>query len=187
MRAVFLDRDGVLNEPVLRAGRPHPPGSVAELVVPADVPEACARLKEAGFRLVCVTNQPDIARGTQTAEAVAAINAALGARLPIDEFRVCPHDDADGCSCRKPKPGMLLAAAATHGIELAGSVMVGDRWRDIAAGHAAGCRTVLIDRGYAERRPEAPDFACARLGQAAAWILERGDEDGGRAWRSRTG
>ncbi|MFO1059980.1 MAG: HAD family hydrolase [Dongiaceae bacterium] len=170
MRAVFLDRDGVLNEPVVRHGRPYPPQSTAELVVARDVPAACARLKRAGFLLICVTNQPDIARGRTTPEAVASINAALAARLPIDEFRVCPHDDPDGCDCRKPRPGLLLAAALQHRIELSASIMVGDRWRDIAAGRAAGCRTVLIDRNYAERRPDAPDFVCSTLEEASAWI-----------------
>jgi D-glycero-D-manno-heptose 1,7-bisphosphate phosphatase len=190
MRAVFLDRDGVLNEPVLRAGRPHPPASPAELVVPPEVPAACARLKRAGLRLVCVTNQPDIARGTTTPAAVDAINQALAARLPIDEFRVCPHDDADGCGCRKPRPGLLLAAAAARGIDLAASVMVGDRWRDVAAGRAAGCHTVFIDRGYAEPRPAEADFACGNLGEAAAWILEAvgaGADGGSVTCRSATG
>ena len=171
MRAVFLDRDGVLNAPVVRDGRPFPPAMPADLVLLPGVAEACDRLRRAGFLLVCVTNQPDIARGKTSNAAVAAINAVLAERLPLASVRVCPHDDADGCACRKPKPGLLLAAAAEYGIDLAASAMVGDRWRDIGAGHAAGCRTVFIDRAYAERQPATPDFVCGGLAEAADWII----------------
>ena len=171
MRAVFLDRDGVLNATIVRDGRHFPPSSKAELVLLPGVEEACHRLCRAGFRLACVTNQPDIARGRTTSAVVAEINAALAGRLPVHPFLVCPHDDADDCACRKPRPGLLLAAATAHGISPAASVMVGDRWRDIAAGQAAGCRTVFIDRGYDERRPVRPDFVCGDLAEAADWII----------------
>src|SRR5262249_40387831 len=135
------------------------------------VVEACHRLRQAGFLLVCVTNQPDIARGRTTSAAVAAINAALAERVPVRQFLVCPHDDADDCACRKPRPGLLLAAAAEHAIRLSESAMVGDRWRDVGAGRAAGCRTIFIDRRYAERRPADPDFVCSGLPEAADWIV----------------
>ena len=170
-RAVFLDRDGVLNAAVVRGGVPYPPGDVADVRVLPGVEEACSRLRAAGFELVVVTNQPDIARGTQTLEAVERMNDALLAALPLDEVVVCPHDDADGCACRKPKPGMLLAAARRRGIDLAASFMVGDRWRDVEAGLRAGCRTVFVDRGYHERRVQ-PDVSVSDLGEAAVWILE---------------
>ena len=117
-RAVFLDRDGVLNAAVVRDGLPHPPGSVDEVEVLPGAEDACSRLRAAGFDLVVVTNQPDIARGTQTLEVVHRINNALLAALPLDEVVICPHDDADGCDCRKPKPGMLMAAAQRRGIAL---------------------------------------------------------------------
>lgn len=172
VRAVFLDRDGVLNRALLRKGLPHPPDTVAELEILDGVPEALDRLRAAGYRLIVVTNQPDLARGTQSRENLEAIHAALRKRLAVDEIRVCPHDDADGCGCRKPRPGMLSEAAAEQGIDLAGSWMVGDRWRDIDAGHAAGCRTILIDYRYPERAPSrAPDYVCHSLEEAADWIL----------------
>ena len=172
LRAVFLDRDGVLNEPVVRAGKPYPPASLDELKIYPDAAAALARLKAAGFLLVVVTNQPDVARGTTLRDVVEAINAAIGAALHIDDFRVCWHDDADACACRKPKPGLLLEAAARHGVELRRSFLIGDRWRDIDAGAAAGCRTVLIDRGYRERQPDhPPDFRAVSLAESAKWIL----------------
>jgi D-glycero-D-manno-heptose 1,7-bisphosphate phosphatase len=144
---------------------------VDEVEVLPGVEEACNRLHRAGFELVVVTNQPDIARGTQTEEAVRRINDALLMTLPLDEVIVCPHDDADGCACRKPKPGMLVDAAQRRGIDLSASFMVGDRWRDVEAGVRAGCRTVFVDRGYDERSLR-PDATVSDLGEAAVWILE---------------
>jgi D-glycero-D-manno-heptose 1,7-bisphosphate phosphatase len=171
-RAVFLDRDGVLNESVVRDGKPYPPESVAELKIYPEAPAALARLKAAGFLLIVVTNQPDVARGAQSREAVEAINRAIAAQLPIDDFFVCWHDDPDGCDCRKPKPGLLLDAARRYGIDMHRSFLIGDRWRDIDAGAAAQCRTVLIDRHYRERAPQqAPDFRAESLTAAAEWIF----------------
>ena len=161
-RAIFLDRDGVLNASVLDpAGRPLPPRSAAELSILPGVPAACAELRAAGYLLIGCTNQPDIARGTTPRDFVDWVNAQVAEEVGLDEMRVCPHDDADGCHCRKPRPGMLTDAAAAHGIDLAASWMVGDRFRDIEAGQAAGCRTLFIDYGYPERPPALPPTAVA--------------------------
>jgi D-glycero-D-manno-heptose 1,7-bisphosphate phosphatase len=102
---------------------------------------------------------------------VEAINSELRARLPLDAVQVCYHDDADRCACRKPKPGLLVESAAALGLALHESYMVGDRWRDIEAGRAAGCKTILIDRGYSERRDCFPDHVASDLTDAAEWIL----------------
>ena len=175
-RAVFLDRDGVLNRANVVDGKPLPPASVDELELLPGVEQACRQLHEAGLLLIVVTNQPDVARGTQTMATVEALNRELSSRLPLDEVRVCPHDDADRCQCRKPAPGLLLDAARDWGIDLENSVMVGDRWRDVEAGRRAGCKTVFIDSGYSERPPEAPDLTVRGLGEAVPWILERSAE-----------
>lgn len=171
-RAVFLDRDGVLNRPVVRDGKPYPPAGAGDLEIAPGAPAALAALKQAGFRLYVVTNQPDVARGVQTRAAVEEIHAALSEALPLDGFYVCYHDDGDRCECRKPKPGLLIEAAAEHGISLGASYLIGDRWRDIEAGQRAGCRTAWLDFGYAERGPAAPaDYRAATLAEAVAWIL----------------
>jgi D-glycero-D-manno-heptose 1,7-bisphosphate phosphatase len=171
-RAVFLDRDGVLNRAIVRAGKPYPPATIDELEILPGVPEACRALRSAGFKLVVVTNQPDIARGSQRRENVDRIHDVLKESLGLDDVRLCPHDDVDRCQCRKPEPGMLLSAAGELGIALAESVMVGDRWRDIESGKRAGCRTVFIDRGYDEPRPQSPDLTVAELAGAVPWILQ---------------
>ena len=172
VRAVFLDRDGVLNEVVVRDGLPHPPASLEDLRLAPDAAESLARLKAAGFLLIVVTNQPDVARGTQSRTIAEAMNRAIAAALPLDDFFTCWHDDADACACRKPKPGLLVEAAARHAIDLKGSFFIGDRWRDIDAGAAAGCRTVLIERHYRDRAPEStPTHRAASLTGAVDWVL----------------
>ncbi len=174
-QAVFLDRDGVINEPVMRAGKPHPPASVADLRIFSETLGALERLRGAGFLLIVVTNQPDIARGTTDVRTIDAIHENLQDRLPIDRIYVCAHDDADGCVCRKPKPGLLLKAVAEYSIDLQSSFMVGDRWRDVEAGFAAGCRTIWIDRHYNEPPPHhAPTARVASLSDAVTWILNAG-------------
>lgn len=169
-RVVFLDRDGVINRAYAEHGVPHPPSSVDDLEILPGVPAALARLRDAGFRLIVVTNQPDVARGRQTREAVEAMHERIRATLPIDEIRVCYHDDADGCICRKPKAGLLQTGRP---VDFGSSVMVGDRWRDVEAGRAAGCRTVLVDWGLDETLPHEPDARVTSLAEAAEWILSR--------------
>lgn len=171
LRAAFLDRDGVINKSIVRSGKPYSPANLNELEILPGVPEALQRLKTAGFALIVVSNQPDVARGTISRLDVEAINAALGRVLPIDEFRVCYHDSGDGCSCRKPSPGMLLDAARERGLDLAASVMIGDRRVDIEAGRRAGCKTYFIDCGYDEKRPDACDYRVKSLPEAVSIIL----------------
>ena len=172
--AVFLDRDGVINRALVREGKPYPPTSLAELEILPGVPEACRRLRDAGFLLVVATNQPDVGRGTLAAEVVEALHHHLRAALPIDRVEVCFHPGGaqSDCDCRKPRPGMLRRAAQELDIDLALSWMVGDRWRDIDCGHAAGCRTILIDYGYAEALRQAPEYRVKDLAAAADIILD---------------
>lgn len=170
-RAVFLDRDGVLNRAVVRSGLPYPPANITELEILPGVEDGLARLRAAGFLLIVVTNQPDVARGTQSRDQVESMHRALSAKLPLDDFRVCYHDDADKCSCRKPQPGLLHQAAHDWQIDLANSFIIGDRWRDIEAGIRAGCRTVFIDYGYAERQPDRVDWRVRSFTQATDSIL----------------
>ncbi len=170
-RAVFLDRDGVINRAVVRDGKPYPPANISEIEILPGVLDALCLLRDAGFILIVVTNQPDVARGTIPMAAVEEINSYLGRCLPIDEFRTCYHDSSDGCDCRKPLPGALLAAARQYEIDLGLSYMVGDRWRDIEAGQRAGCKSIFIDYGYDEKQPESTDFRVQSLTEAAQIIL----------------
>ncbi len=174
-RAVFLDRDGVINESITRDGKPYPPRNAEETRLVRDAGEALARLRARGFLLLVVTNQPDVRRGTMRRSDVEEIHRFLLSQLPLDDFFVCYHDDRDDCICRKPRAGLLLQGARKYGVDVSSSYLVGDRWRDIDAGGAAGCRTVLIDRRYNERSPTvAPDVTVSSLAEAVDWILEQG-------------
>ncbi len=169
--AVFLDRDGVLNRALIRDGKPYSPATLDQFEILPGVAEALRALDEAGFLLIVATNQPDVGRGAQRREVVEAMHQRLRAELPLDDIKVCYEADGARCACSKPKPGMLLAAASERGIDLSRSYMVGDRWRDVGAGKAAGCFTIFIDRGYSELLGDAPDAVCANLTEAAAIIL----------------
>jgi D-glycero-D-manno-heptose 1,7-bisphosphate phosphatase len=171
-RAVFLDRDGVLNRTFLHAdGKTHPPDSPQELQILPGVMEACQSLRRAGFLLIVATNQPDVARGFQRREVVDAINLELRRQLLLDDFRVCYHDEADNCPCRKPKAGMLLEAGLAWGLDFRNSFMIGDRWTDVEAGRRAGCKTILVHAPITEVQRCQPDFQAASLQEAVNWIF----------------
>lgn len=171
-KAIFFDRDGVLNEAIIKNGKPFAPLSLAELRIPDEVAPALKVLKKAGFLLIGATNQPDVARGATTRANIEAINAKLMAELPLDEIRVCYHDNADDCACRKPLPGLLTAAAEEYGIDLTSSVMIGDRWKDIEAGQQAGCKTIWLRKDYDEEGPKQPaDLEALSLNDAVKWIM----------------
>ncbi len=169
-RAVFLDRDGVLNAVILEDGVPYSPTSVAALKILPGVADALRLLQAHGFLRIVVTNQPDVARGRVSREAVEAIHRLMLTALPLDAIFVCYHDDGDACACRKPRPGLLREAASAYDVDLLGSFLVGDRWRDIEAGHAAGCTTFLLRRSYSG--PCSPDHEVHHLPEAARRIEE---------------
>ncbi len=169
-RAVFLDRDGVINRAIVRDGRPYPPRHLDELRILPGVREACRGIREAGYLLILITNQPDIARGAANADEVSAMHNHLRRYLRLDDVKVCPHDDSAHCECRKPQPGLLLEAARDWNIDLSASYFVGDRWRDVEAAQRAGCRAIFIDYSYAERRPAQPFLSAKSLREAAAIV-----------------
>jgi D-glycero-D-manno-heptose 1,7-bisphosphate phosphatase len=169
-RAIFLDRDGVLIEAIIRSGRPFSAMTPRDVHIIPGVSEACRELSGLDFLLVMITNQPEVARGKITREFVERTNETLAEALGLDDVEACLHDSDDNCDCRKPKPGLILRAAAKLGIDLRASVVVGDRWSDIVAGRSAGCRTVFIDYGYDEAMSAPPDHAAASLLGALPWI-----------------
>jgi D-glycero-D-manno-heptose 1,7-bisphosphate phosphatase len=170
-RCLFLDRDGVVNESVVRQGKPFPPADWSEIRYVDGIQELCAAAHTAGWMVIIATNQPDVGRGTTPQETVEEIHRHMVRDLELDDVEVS-YDPGQGVPSefRKPAPGMLLRAAAKHGIDLSASVMIGDRWRDVSCGKAAGCRTVFIDYGYDESLREAPDFTVPSLAEASALL-----------------
>lgn len=170
-KAVFLDRDGVLNQTIFRNGKPRAPYTLEEFVLFAGVKEATELLKARDYLLIVVTNQPDVARGWVSREAVDAVNNKLQELISVDDLKICFHTDQDNCQCRKPRPGMLLEASAQWKIDLKHSFMIGDRHSDVEAGFSAGCKTVLIGEGDHSSKVK-PDFQKNSLLEAAQLIAE---------------
>ena len=168
-RAVFLDRDGVLNPMVERNGRWGAPLTLDAFAPYPWAAESVARLKAAGLLCLVATNQPEIATGELDPGVLEAMHRRLAREVAVDGVYVCPHRDADGCACRKPGPGLLEQAAREWGIELAGSFLVGDRGRDVEAAHAVGCAAILVDGP--EPGTAQPDHRVRDLREAAAMIL----------------
>lgn len=170
-RAVFLDRDGVLNANLERDGRPVAPTRLEEFRLLPGVEAAVGRLKQAGFLVVVVTNQPDVSSGRTERHVVEEMHNMLRRSLPIDDIKVCYHRDEDRCRCRKPQPGLINEAVQEYGVDVGRSYLVGDRWRDIEAGRQAGCTTILIDTRYPQERPLQPDKITSSLTEAVDLIL----------------
>ncbi|MBS3905144.1 MAG: HAD family hydrolase [Simkania sp.] len=168
-KAFFLDRDGVINRAIVNNGKSYPPLTLEQFEILPGVPEALNLLHKAGFLLIVVTNQPDVARGHQKKEVVEAMHAMLLREFPLHAIEVCYDENSP---CYKPMPGMLLHSAQKHNIDLSASYMVGDRWRDISAGKTAGCYTVFIDHYYEEPLKERPDLMCTSLLEATLNILD---------------
>ena len=172
-KAVFLDRDGVINRALVRYGHPYPPPSLDTLEIQPDVPKALNLLKESEFLLIVVTNQPDVGRGTQKRGTVEKIHTYLLNQLPLDDIYVCWHGQDGECDCRKPLPGMLFQAAQDWQIDLEKSFMIGDRWRDVDIGYAAGCKTIFIDYQYDESLNYQPDYTATSIRDASEWIIRQ--------------
>ena len=170
-RAVFLDRDGVLNKAIVKNGKPFPPSSMADFEIFPNLEGLLKEIKALNFLLIVVTNQPDVVRGIISKKVVDQFNFFLQQALPIDEIRVCYHDESDNCRCRKPKAGSLLSAAVDHNLDLSSSYMVGDRWRDIDAGKKAGCKTIFVDYKYSEKISAIPDYTVRSSFRALQLIL----------------
>lgn len=171
-KAIFFDRDGVINKVILKDGKPFSPRKFEEFKLLDGIRKVLERFRKKEFLNIIVTNQPDIARGLIKTETLEKMHKFIEENLPIDDIFICPHDDIDNCHCRKPKPGMLLEAAEKWHINLKESFMIGDSWKDIEAGKAAGCATVLLDNLY-NKEVEA-DFRARDIDLAMKIILNGG-------------
>jgi D-glycero-D-manno-heptose 1,7-bisphosphate phosphatase len=170
-KAIVFDRDGVLNEVVVIDGVPHPPESLADLVIRSGVREGIRRLRLDNYLIFCLTNQPDVARGKLDLGELSRINDFLASELGIQEFFVCPHDDSDNCLCRKPKPGGVNYFLTKYNLDPSETFVIGDRWKDIDAGNAAGCKTIHIDGGYSEKRATNYTFSTVSFSKAIDFVL----------------
>ncbi len=170
-RAVFLDRDGVINKVILKEGKAYSPRSISAFEFVADIVDVVTQLKKAGYFLIVVTNQPDIARGKLPKSELDQMTSRINDELAIDEIFICPHDDGDNCNCRKPKPGMLMAAKKKYRLDLKRSFLIGDGWKDMGAARNAGCPSILIDTEYNQEATS--DNRVKNIKEAAKLILKQ--------------
>lgn len=170
-KAFFLDRDGVINKPIVIDRKPFSPHSLEQLHILPKVQNAIKLLKNNNFYVIGITNQPDVKRGTVRKKFVDQINDFLKNELELDAIYTCFHDDDDNCICRKPKPGLILSAASKFSIDLEKSFFVGDRKKDIDAGLSANCKTIFIDYNYNEEKPLNADYYCRSLYDAVKLII----------------
>jgi D-glycero-D-manno-heptose 1,7-bisphosphate phosphatase len=176
-RAVFLDRDGVINLAYIRNGKSYPPKDLSQLVILTGVEESVKKLRKFGFEVVVVTNQPDISNGNSSYEMVHKLHKEIQLLTGIKNYYICPHVEVDRCSCRKPMPGLLLEAAKDLNLDLKKSYMVGDRWRDVSAGQSAGCKNFFIDYNYREERPKEPFITVLSLLHAVEIIIGENNDN----------
>jgi len=171
-KAIFLDRDGVLNQSYIVNGKPFAPRKLNDFKFVDDVENAIKILKSTGYYLIVVTNQPDVGNGLMKKEIVESMNNLMMTRLGLDAVKVCYHSQKDECDCRKPKPGMLLESSRELGIDLKESFLIGDRKGDIVAGKSVGCYSIFIDNGYSKsEQPSTADFVASNIKEAASHIL----------------
>ena len=172
-KAVFLDRDGVINKAIIKDGKPLSPNSLNELEILPGVKQSIIKLKKLNFVCLVVTNQPNVSRKKIDKNSVIQMNNFLKNEIPLDDIFVCYHDDKDNCDCRKPKPGLLLEAGKKWDVDFKKSFMIGDRWRDIEAGKNLGCKTIFLDyKYYNEPKPKKPSFVSDTL-LNAVHIIEK--------------
>lgn len=169
--AIFLDRDGVLNKLIMRNGKAQAPYTIDEFELYPGVIEALEIIKAKNYLAIVVTNQPDVSRGWVPLESVELINNKIRELLPIDDIKICFHENHHNCHCRKPLPGMLLDAAKEWNIDLISSFMIGDRFGDIGAGHKAGCKTILIGKGDEQKNFPDPDYRADLLIDAIKQVI----------------
>jgi D-glycero-D-manno-heptose 1,7-bisphosphate phosphatase len=169
-KAIFLDRDGVINRVILRDRRPFSPRNMDEFEILEKVSEAVALFQKVGLVVVVITNQPDLAKGLVSESLISEIHEKIRNEIGINHFYFCGHSDLQNCACRKPKVGMLLQASRDLGINLDSSYLVGDRWKDIKAGQEVGCKCYYIDNNYDEPRPSSPFYTVKSLYEAAVLV-----------------
>ena len=171
-KAVFLDRDGVINDlvPDPEDGRPEGPLNPQDVRVLAGVPDAVEQLKAVGYLVIAASNQPAAAKGKVSMEILREIHGRVAAEVALDDWRYCFHRAEDECACRKPKPGLLLDAMRDHDVDPAASWFVGDADTDVEAGRQAGVRTLLVGHPGSEHR-RMGEADARNLPQAVAFIL----------------
>src|SRR2546425_1474666 len=147
-RAVFIERDGILNEVGVGPKNPIVPLTLEEFRIKKEAEPSLKKLKKAGFVLIVTSNQPGLSRGYQSRRELDRMHDLVKRCFPIDDLMICPHDESDHCPCRKPRPGLLIEAAFKWHLNLDHSFVISDKWQDAEAARTAGCTSLLLKSPY---------------------------------------
>ena len=172
-KAVFLDRDGVINKTIIIDGKSYAPRLLKDFKIFPKVKSDVKKLKNNGFKVFVITNQPDIGNKLLKKKTLNEMHSLLKTKVSIDKIYYCPHTRSDRCKCRKPKPGMIIKASNESNIYLKESYMVGDRKIDIDAGLKAGCKTIFVNNNYYEKKPTKQEKTVKSLHAAVRYILKK--------------
>ena len=155
-KCIFLDRDGVINKPIIIDNKPYSPRNKYQFELLPNIEKYLKKIHSLGFLTIIITNQPDISTNHINENLLNEFHDIIKNKMPITDIYVCKYIDTDDCYCRKPKPGLILTAAKKYKINLKKSYFIGDRWKDIDAANKAGCHSIFIDYGYKEKLKTTP-------------------------------
>lgn len=172
-KCVFLDRDGVINKPIIINKKPYSPRKIQEFIFTNDIKYLINKVVDYGYKVIVITNQPDIATGELSQSLLNHFHQQITNKLLVDDIFVCKHQSSDNCNCRKPKPGLILKAALKHKINLRKSYFIGDRWKDIDAANKVECHSIFIDYGYREKLKTMPKNCVSNVDEAFGVIFKK--------------
>lgn len=168
-KAIFFDRDGVLNRAIVLNNRPFSPKNIKELVINKFLKKTLLEAKK-NFYLICITNQPEVGRNNFLEKDVEEINISIKNYFKLNDVFSCYHSKDNVCDCRKPKIGLILQAQKKYSINLKESIVIGDRWKDITMGKLAGCKTIFVDYNYDENLIDKPDIRINHLKELKKYV-----------------
>jgi len=172
-KCVFLDRDGVINLPIVINKKPYSPRRIEEFIFTSEIKNLISKVVNHGYKVIVITNQPDIASGDLSESLLNYFHQRIIDEMLVDDIFVCKHLSSDNCNCRKPKPGLILEAALKHKINLKESFFIGDRWKDVDAANNVECHSIFIDYGYREKLKTVPKNCVKNLNAAFEVILSK--------------
>lgn len=168
-KALFLDRDGVLNAAIIRKGKPFAPKKISEIKLYNNIQNILKILKKV-FYIIVISNQPDVGNGIIKKKKSLKINSIICKKNFIDKYYLCFHTEKEKCKCRKPEIKSIIMAKKKYKLDLSKSFFIGDRKKDIDAGNKSGCTTIFIDRKYREEKPKIFKYKCRSTKEALTWI-----------------
>ena len=173
MKALFLDRDGIINRSFKnKKGKPKAPTLFKDFIFLPFLKNYLNEIKKLNFNIIIITNQPDISYGVLKEAELYKMHSKIYSSLPVTNIYVCKHSKEDNCKCRKPKTGLFRQALKKYNLNLKNSYAIGDRWSDIVASYKCGIKSIYVDRNYNEPKPTKQIFTTKSTKKALEYIIK---------------